>query len=67
MKTIILSFILLVGITASFAEENQIEREILKEYEKVEALGGAIAAIEKGYYIAAITDWHYTTDQSKNL
>ncbi len=35
---------------------SQIESEILREYDKVEALGGAIAAIEKGYYIAAITD-----------
>jgi methylmalonyl-CoA mutase, N-terminal domain len=35
---------------------SQIEKEILEEYEKVEALGGAISAIEKGYYLAAITD-----------
>lgn len=34
----------------------QIEAEILKEYEKVEALGGAVAAIERGYYLSAITD-----------
>lgn len=34
----------------------QIEREIFEEFEKVEALGGAIAAIEKGYYLAAITE-----------
>jgi methylmalonyl-CoA mutase N-terminal domain/subunit len=34
----------------------QIEAEILKEYEKVETLGGAVAAIERGYYLSAITD-----------
>lgn len=35
---------------------SQIEKEIFKEYEKVEALGGAISAIDKGYYLAAIID-----------
>jgi methylmalonyl-CoA mutase N-terminal domain/subunit len=35
---------------------SQIEREILKEYDKVEALGGAISAIEKGYYLSSITE-----------
>jgi methylmalonyl-CoA mutase N-terminal domain/subunit len=34
----------------------EIEREISEEFEKVEALGGAIAAIEKGYYLSAITE-----------
>ena len=34
----------------------EIEGEILKEYEKVETLGGAVAAIERGYYLSAITD-----------
>jgi methylmalonyl-CoA mutase N-terminal domain/subunit len=35
---------------------SQIEQEIYREYEKVESLGGAIPAIERGYYVAAITD-----------
>jgi len=35
---------------------SQIEEEIHKEFEKVEAIGGAISAIDKGYYLAAITD-----------
>jgi len=35
---------------------SQIEKEIYQEYEKVEALGGAVSAIDKGYYLAAITD-----------
>jgi methylmalonyl-CoA mutase N-terminal domain/subunit len=35
---------------------NQIEQEIFKEFERVEALGGAISAIERGHYLAAITD-----------
>jgi methylmalonyl-CoA mutase, N-terminal domain len=34
----------------------QIEKEILDEYEKVQAMGGAVSAIEKGYYLSAITD-----------
>jgi len=35
---------------------NQIEKEILKEFEQVEAKGGAIAAIESGYYKARISE-----------
>ena len=35
---------------------SQIENEILKEYRKVKEMGGAIAAIENGHYIAAIND-----------
>lgn len=34
----------------------QIEKEMLKEYQKVKEMGGAIAAIENGYYLAAISD-----------
>ena len=33
---------------------SQIEGEILKEYQKVKAMGGAIEAIENGHYLAAI-------------
>jgi methylmalonyl-CoA mutase N-terminal domain/subunit len=35
---------------------SQIEEEILKEYQKVKEMGGAIAAIENGHYVAAISD-----------
>jgi methylmalonyl-CoA mutase N-terminal domain/subunit len=35
---------------------SQIEKEIHEEFEKVEAMGGAISAIEKGYYLSAIMD-----------
>jgi len=35
---------------------SQIEKEIYEEILKVEDMGGAIAAIEKGYYLSAITD-----------
>jgi methylmalonyl-CoA mutase N-terminal domain/subunit len=35
---------------------SQIEKEILEEYRKVKEMGGAIAAIENGYYLAAIGD-----------
>jgi methylmalonyl-CoA mutase N-terminal domain/subunit len=34
----------------------QIERQIYEEFLKVDAMGGAIAAIEKGYYLSIITD-----------
>ena len=34
----------------------QIEKEMLKEYQKVKEMGGAIAAIENGYCLAAISD-----------
>jgi methylmalonyl-CoA mutase N-terminal domain/subunit len=34
----------------------QIEKNIYEEFLKVESLGGAIAAIEKGYYLSAITE-----------
>lgn len=34
----------------------RIEEQIYEEFLKVEDIGGAIAAIEKGYYISAITD-----------
>ena len=34
----------------------QIEEEILKEYHKVKEMGGAIPAIENGYYLGAISD-----------
>lgn len=34
----------------------QIEKEILDEFEKVENLGGAVAAIETGYYLSALTE-----------
>ncbi len=34
----------------------QIEKQIHEEFLKIEAMGGAIAAIEKGYYLSAITD-----------
>ena len=34
----------------------QIEKEIYEEFLKVDAMGGAVVAIEKGYYISAITD-----------
>jgi methylmalonyl-CoA mutase N-terminal domain/subunit len=34
---------------------SQIEKNIYEEFLKVESLGGAIAAIENGYYISAIT------------
>jgi methylmalonyl-CoA mutase N-terminal domain/subunit len=34
----------------------QIEKQIYEEFLKVEAIGGAVAAIEKGYYLSAITD-----------
>jgi len=34
----------------------QIERQIYEEFSKVEAIGGAISAIEKGYYARHITD-----------
>jgi len=33
-----------------------IEKQILDEFMKVEEIGGAIAAIEKGYYLSAITE-----------
>jgi len=35
---------------------SQIEKNIYEEFLKVDSLGGAIAAIEKGYYLSAITD-----------
>ena len=35
---------------------SQIEKQILEEFEKVQAKGGAIAAIEQGYYLSAIMD-----------
>lgn len=35
---------------------SQIEKEILEEYRKVKEMGGAIAAIENGHYLAAIGD-----------
>jgi methylmalonyl-CoA mutase N-terminal domain/subunit len=35
---------------------SQIEKNIYEEFLKVESLGGAIAAIEKGYYLSAITE-----------
>ncbi len=35
---------------------SQIEKQILEEFEKVEAKGGAISAIEQGYYLSAIMD-----------
>jgi methylmalonyl-CoA mutase N-terminal domain/subunit len=35
---------------------SQIEKEMLKEYRKVQEMGGAIAAIENGHYLAAISD-----------
>jgi methylmalonyl-CoA mutase N-terminal domain/subunit len=35
---------------------SQIEKNIYEEFLKVESFGGAIAAIEKGYYLSAITD-----------
>jgi methylmalonyl-CoA mutase N-terminal domain/subunit len=34
----------------------QIEKEIYREFLKVESMGGAIEAIEKGYYLSAITE-----------
>ena len=34
----------------------QIEKQIYDEFLKVEALGGSISAIEKGYYLSAITE-----------
>lgn len=33
-----------------------IEKQVYEEFLKVEVMGGAIAAIEKGYYLSAITD-----------
>jgi methylmalonyl-CoA mutase N-terminal domain/subunit len=35
---------------------SQIEKNIYEEFLKVDSLGGAIAAIEKGYYLSAIMD-----------
>lgn len=35
---------------------SQIEKQILQEIDKVEGMGGAIAAIENGYYLSAITE-----------
>ena len=35
---------------------SQIEKQILEEFEKVQAKGGAIAAIEQGYYLSAIME-----------
>jgi methylmalonyl-CoA mutase N-terminal domain/subunit len=35
---------------------SQIENQILEELEKVEAMGGAIAAIENGYYFSVISE-----------
>ena len=35
---------------------NQIERQIYEEFSKIESLGGAIPAIENGYYASKITD-----------
>ena len=35
---------------------SQIEKQIDEEFLKIEAMGGAIAAIENGYYLSAITD-----------
>ena len=35
---------------------SQIEKNIYEEFLKVESLGGAIAAIENGYYLSAITE-----------
>jgi methylmalonyl-CoA mutase N-terminal domain/subunit len=34
----------------------QIEKQIYEEFLKVEEIGGAVKAIEKGYYLSAITD-----------
>lgn len=34
----------------------QIEKQIYEEFLKVDGMGGAIAAIEKGYYLSVITD-----------
>jgi methylmalonyl-CoA mutase N-terminal domain/subunit len=34
----------------------QIEKQIYEEFLRVEAMGGAIAAIEKGYYLSAMTE-----------
>jgi methylmalonyl-CoA mutase N-terminal domain/subunit len=34
----------------------QIEKQIYEEFLKVDGMGGAIAAIEKGYYLSIITD-----------
>lgn len=34
----------------------QIEQQIMDEFLKVERMGGAVAAIEKGYYLGVITD-----------
>jgi methylmalonyl-CoA mutase N-terminal domain/subunit len=38
---------------------SQIEREIYEEFLKVEAMGGAIVAIEKGYYLNAMKEGAY--------
>jgi methylmalonyl-CoA mutase N-terminal domain/subunit len=35
---------------------SQIEKDIYEEFLKVESMGGAIAAIEKGYYLSVITE-----------
>jgi methylmalonyl-CoA mutase N-terminal domain/subunit len=35
---------------------SQIEKQIMEEFEKVEARGGAISAIEQGYYLSSIMD-----------
>ena len=35
---------------------SQIEKQIMDEFEKVEARGGAVSAIEQGYYLSAIMD-----------
>ena len=38
---------------------NQMEEKARCWYEKVEAMGGAIAAIEKGFYLKEMADWMY--------
>lgn len=35
---------------------SEIEQQIYDEFQKVEAIGGAVAAIEKGYYVAKINE-----------
>lgn len=42
---------------------SQIEKEIHREFEKVEALGGAIPAIEQGYYLKAIMEGSHRRQQ----
>ena len=42
---------------------SQIEKQILEEFEKVEAKGGAIAAIEQGYYLSAIMEGPTPTEK----